>query len=333
MSINIIKAGIYDTVQDSGRYGYQHLGINPGGAMDLLSAHTANILVGNERDEAVLEIHFPASAFLFDQPAIIAIAGADFSATINGEHIPFLQPVCVNRKSILHFDNRGKGARAYIAIREKLAIEKWLGSYSTHLKAQVGGFHGRALKKDDLIGFVSENDYSKLLGDKDFVALPWQASQKWNDMAGSKIYLVKGKEWDLLNDDSKKAFQHNPFYISHFSDRMGYLMVGQTLNRSAGSELVSSAVGFGTIQLLPDGQMIILMADHQTTGGYPKIAHVISAHLSKLAQMKTAEEIHFEFVELETAEQLFIGQQQHLLQLENACKMKIEDFMKSKHFS
>src|SRR5262245_8893171 len=113
MNLRIIKAGVQDTVQDGGRYGWQHLGINPGGAMDKLSARIANILVGNDMNEAVIELHFPASAFFFERPALIAVSGADFTASVNGEEIPCLRPVLVSKYSILQFHGIKSGARAY----------------------------------------------------------------------------------------------------------------------------------------------------------------------------------------------------------------------------
>ena len=164
-----------DTVQDMGRYGWQHLGINPGGAMDKLSARIANILVGNDTDEAVIELHFPSAAFFFEQPSLIAISGADFSANVNGEGVPCMRPILVSKYSILQFHGIENGARAYLAVHGGLAIPRWLNSYSTHLKAVAGGFKGRVLQKDDEIGFRTEIDLTALLGKKEFEVLPWKA--------------------------------------------------------------------------------------------------------------------------------------------------------------
>ena len=155
-----------DTVQDMGRYGCQHLGINPGGAMDKLSARVANILVGNDTNEAVIELHFPAAAFFFEQPSLIAISGADFSANLNGEEIPCMRPVMVSKYSILQFHGIKNGARAYLSVHGGLAIKPWLNSYSTNLKAGAGGYMGRVLQKDDEIAFRIAVDLSVLLAKK-----------------------------------------------------------------------------------------------------------------------------------------------------------------------
>jgi len=328
MSIRIIKSGILDTFQDEGRYGYQHLGINPGGAMDLFVMQLVNALVDNDNNEAVIESHFPAATILFQQQALIAIGGADFHATINSEPVPLYHPVLLNKNCLLQFQRQISGARVYISVKQKFLIPKWLNSYSTNLRAMVGGFNGGALKKDDVIEFAEQSNFDKLLTDKDFLVLPWTINTKWED-ATDEIKVLRGNEWPLLNDDAKEIFPNHSFFISNTSDRMGYLLVGQTLDITEKKEIVSAAVDFGTIQLLPDGQMIILMADHQTAGGYPRIAHIIKAHHSKLAQMNAGNEIKFSLTDQETAEELMMAQHQYLLQMQHACRLKLASFHES----
>jgi antagonist of KipI len=328
MNLRIIKAGVLDTVQDMGRYGWQHLGINPGGAMDKLSAQFANILVGNHPDEAVIEMHFPASTFFFEQPSLIAISGADFFATVNGEEVSCLRPVLVSKYSILQFHRVEKGARAYLAVHGGLDTPAWLNSRSTNLKAGAGGYSGRALQKDDEIGFRNPVDLCHLLEKKEFEILPWNTDSNWGDDTSEKeILVLPGNEWNRITDRSKEQFFEQVFLITNQSDRMGYRLKSKPLTTITSEEVVSSAVGFGTIQLLPDGQLIVLMADHQTTGGYPRVAHVISAHHSRMAQMKPGELFIFRFTGQQRAEELFIKQQQYLLQLQNACKFKLEELL------
>lgn len=328
MNLRIIKAGLLDTVQDMGRYGWQHLGINPGGVMDKLSAQFANILVGNNLDEAVIELHFPASTFFFEQPSLIAISGADFSATVNGEEVPCLRPVLVSKYSILQFHRVENGARAYLAVHGGLDLPLWLNSRSTHLKAGAGGNKGRALQKDDEIGFRTPVDLCHLLEKKEFELLPWRIDSNWGDDNTEKEVLVlPGNEWNRITDKSKEEFIEQVFLITNRSDRMGFHLKSKPLTTSTNEEVISSAVGFGTIQLLPDGQLIILMADHQTTGGYPRVAHVISAHHSRIAQLKPGDLFIFRFTDQQTAEELLIKQQQYLRQLQNACKFKFEELL------
>jgi antagonist of KipI len=327
MNLRVIKPGVMDTVQDMGRYGWQHLGINPGGVMDKLSAQIANILVGNDTNEAVIEIHFPAAAFFFEQPSLVAVSGADFFASVNGEEIPCMRPVLVSKYSILQFHRVINGARAYLAVHGGLDIPPWLNSYSTHLKAAAGGYKGRHLQKDDEIAFRTTSDLSSLLEKKELEVLPWKADDDWGNNNTEEILVLPGNEWNRLNDQSKEKFFEQGFLITNHSDRMGYHLKSKPLSTITNEEVVSSAVSFGTVQLLPDGQLIVLMADHQTTGGYPRVAHVISAHHSRLAQMKPGEQFNFRFTDQQTAEELFIKQQQHLVQLQNACKFKLEQLL------
>ncbi len=327
MNIRIIKAGVLDTIQDMGRYGWQHLGVNPGGAMDKLSAQVANILVGNDGNEAVFELHFPASSFFFEQPALIALAGADFSASINGDEVPLLHPIVVSKYSILQFHGSHKGARAYLAVHGGLNIEKWLGSYSTNLKSELGGYKGRALQKDDEISFNSTENLCSVIGKKEFIVLPWKADIAWEHAETNSIFALPGNEYNQLTENSKDFFCQQDYSISGHSDRMGYQLISSPLEKINNEELVSSGVSFGTLQLLPGGQLILLMADHQTTGGYSRIAHAITAHHHKLAQMKPGDTIRFQLTDLSTAENLLVKQQQHLLQLQNACKFRLQEYL------
>eukprot|EP01136_Pigoraptor_vietnamica_P038047 Opistho-1_new@106824 len=149
MSIQVSKAGILDTVQDAGRYGYQQLGINPGGVMDRTAMRIANALVGNEAGAPVLEMHFPAAEILFEETMLVALSGADFSPRINGEEMPVHKPVCVRKGAVLSFGKQIKGARTYLSVRGGWKADHWLHSYSTHLTVKAGGLAGRALGRTD----------------------------------------------------------------------------------------------------------------------------------------------------------------------------------------
>jgi antagonist of KipI len=323
--LKILKAGMLDSIQDMGRFGYQQFGINPTGCMDKYAASIANCLVCNDVNEAVIEIHFPGPSILFEETAIIAITGADFNATINGKPVPVNKPVLVNKNETLQFKSPKNKSQCYLAIRGGIKLDKWLNSYSTNLKAESGGFHGRRLLKDDLIELNGEQ-IDLGLNEEAFRVLPWQVNESSGDDLSNEFLVIEGSEWNWIDDLSKEKFLKNPFFITHNSDRMGYRLASEPLHPPGKAELISSAVSFGTIQLLPDGQLIILMADHQTTGGYPRLGNIISAHLSKLAQVNAGDEIHFKFTDHEAAETLLIKQQQHLLQLQIACKLRFEKY-------
>ena len=325
MSLKIIKTGILDTIQDCGRYGFQHLGINPGGAMDLFSAQLNNSLLGKNLDSPVIELHFPASQILFEKETIICITGANFSPEINHQKIPIDQPVVINKNSVLQFKKNESGACCYLSLLHEIELEKWLNSYSTNLKAAAGGCHGRPLQKGDILNFKNIFNFEHLVINKDFSLLPWRANRK--NKNGTEIRFIPGNEWDWLSEDAKNTIQEDNFQVSNKSDRMGYRLTGKELKLKENKQLVSSAVTFGTIQLLPDGQMIVLMADHQTTGGFPRVAHVITPHLSKLAQMNAGTEMKFKITDQQTAEELLIKRNNHLQHLQNACKLKLSSFL------
>lgn len=324
MSLRIIKAGIFDTIQDCGRYGYQHLGINPNGAMDRFSAQLANALLGNQLSAPVLELHFPASQIMFEKETIICITGADFSPTINGHEIPLHHPVFVPENSLLAFQKNRNGARCYLSLLYGFTIDLWLNSCSTNLKAEAGGWKGRRLLRYDQIGYKQIMPAVNFLKNNDFIVLPWKAAETVDTR--TELEFIIGSEWHWLTKEAQEAFQNNWFQITNDADRMGYRLHGRELGVKEQKQLVSSAVSFGTIQLLPNGQVIILMADHQTTGGYPRVAHIISAHLPILAQKKANDVIQFKLTDLETAESKINAQYKHLQQLQTASWYRMEKY-------
>lgn len=326
MSITIIKPGLCDTIQDWGRAGFRHLGINPSGVMDKFSTAIVNALAGNTPDTAVLEMHFPAATLHIDQDTLLAIGGGDFSPMLNGAPVPLWQPVIATAGSTLRFDKWISGARTYIAFREQLQLPNWLGSYSTHLKAGLGGWEGRSLQKKDCIGLKYQFDYSRV-ANRQRPVLPWNADvRRYSESNPETIYVIAGPEFHQLDTTVTSQFASGYFTISHQADRMGYLLQ-EPLSYQASKEILSSATSFGTIQLLPEGKLIVLMADHQVTGGYPRIAQVATVHLPKLAQLLPGSRLRFQVIQQQEAERLLWKQQQHLLLLQQSCKFKLEEWL------
>ena len=324
MSLEIIKSGILDTIQDQGRYGFQHLGINPSGAMDTYAVQLSNALLGKDLTAAVIEIHFPSPQILFQKETIICITGANFSPMIDHKKIPINQPIAINKNTVLQFEKMLSGARCYLSILHDLELDKWLNSYSTNLVAGAGGFKGRALKKGDILNFKNNFECKYLAEEKVIALLPWTI-----DTTALKkgIRFIKGNEWDWLTDSAMQLFADCKYKILKNSNRMGYRLQGNGLKVKEDLQLISSGVTFGTIQLLPNGQLIVLMADHQTTGGYPRIGHVISADLPMLAQCNPGDEIKFSPVEIAIAEQEWIQQQRDMQQMQTGSKFKIEKLL------
>ena len=293
--------------------------------MDWYSAQLANALLGKDQHAPLLELHYPSSHIQFQKDAIICLAGADFAPVINGHSIPLYHPIIVSKNSILEFQKHRSGTRCYLSFLPELNLQPWMNSYSTNVKCAAGGYNGRALKKGDKICFTDNLKLSSFLNYQDFVLLHWTAGERVRPT--NDIDFIIGSEWHWLTKESQENFREQYFQITNDADRMGYHLASHPLEVNRQEQLVSSAVNFGTVQILPNGQLIILMADHQTTGGYPRLAHVISAHLPMLAQKGPNDVIQFRLTDLPSAERKFTEQQRHLRQLQNASKFKIENLL------
>ncbi len=325
MSLTIIKAGLLDTIQDEGRFGFQSSGINPGGAMDVFSARLANCLLGKPMNAPVIEMHFPAPVILFNEAALVCITGADFTAVIGDTAVQINRPLLINKGVVLQFKKAMCGARCYLSVFNNFTLTAWLNSYSTNSKA-AGGLHGGPLKSGDIIPFEEAGALHAYLHEKSFKLLPWFAKPEEPAIA-NRIEVIKGNEWDWLDETSRQIFLESSFTISKVADRMGYRLSGNQMYMKEQKQLVSSSVTFGTLQLLPSGQLVLLMADHQTTGGYPRIAHVISAHLPLLAQSKWGEHFSFAVTDVERAEQKLLHQYNYLKLVQHAAGFKIQKIL------
>jgi len=324
--IRIKKPGLLTSIQDTGRNGFRYLGINPGGAMDKTALLIGNALVGNPAKEAGMEIFFPGPEIIFDTHAIIAVTGADFTPCINGEKISLNQPVLIDAGSELSFARPVSGHCCYLSINGGFDIQSWLGSKSTHLKAGAGGWQGRPLKKEDIIHLLKVSQLYNTDLKEQLQSFSCKIHSRENEQA-QPLRVIPGKEWNRLRHAAQDCFTREGFTISTIADRMGYRLKGSVLEFEHYEELVSSAVDFGTIQLLPDGQMIILMADHQTTGGYPRIAHVISADHSLLAQKRPGEKIFFQLTDIKTAEEKLAEQDALITWLQSTCEQQLKELL------
>ena len=299
MSIFVTKSGILSTIQDTGRNGFRRFGINPNGAMDVAAARLINILLANEESETVLEMHFPAPILKFEEAAIIALGGAKFGAKIDDKSIENWRPYRIEKSQTLNFSGKISGNRAYLTVKGGFQMERWLNSASTNLTANIGGFEGRSLLKGDRILFrqKTKNQKPKTNFRISRTVIPHYSSMP-------TLRVIAGAEFERLTAFSESNFLKNNFTITRNSNRMGFRLNGEPLYLLNKIELISSAAAFGTIQLLPDGQLIILMADAQTSGGYPRVAHVASADLPILAQLGANDKVNFEIVSIEEAEGL-----------------------------
>jgi antagonist of KipI len=269
-------------------------------------------LLGNAETEAVLEMHFPAPHFRFEESALIALGGADFSATLNEQPIENWRPIFAGKNDCLSFPERKSGARIYLAARGGFRAEKWLASASANLRAGIG----KALLKGDAVFF---NSKFKIQNSKFNYKISNSLIPRYSNFP--TVRVTAGAEFEALTALGAETFLKNSFAVTPNSDRMGFRLKGEPLYPLADVRLVSSAVDFGTIQLLPDGQMIILMADHQTSGGYPRIAHVAEIDLPLVAQLNANDKVYFKLISLPQAEDFILEREKDLNLLKTAVKL------------
>lgn len=305
MSMVVIKPGMLSSFQDAGRHGHQPLGISVVGAMDQRAHRLANILVGNDAQTASLEITLTGPTLKFKEPCCIALSGADLSATLNGQTVALNRPLIVRPQDELAFGARKHGTRCYLAVHGGFALTPVLGSTSTYLRSHFGGWHGRALQKGDELAFARPLKNKSL----ESVAMELWAIKIYlpaaiADSSRQRIRLIKSALWNEFTPESCVALLTETFRVSPDSERMGYRLTGTPLLMSKPRQLLSEATTFGTIQVPAGGQPIILMADRQTTGGYPKMAYVATVDLPLLAQRAPGDALKFEAITLERAQEL-----------------------------
>ncbi|MET4579571.1 biotin-dependent carboxyltransferase family protein [Ottowia thiooxydans] len=308
--MNVVRAGLLSTYQDLGRVGQQCFGVPVNGPMDEWSHRLANALVGNSPQAAVLECAITGPRVTFSGDVVVALCGATMDATVDGQPLPYQTAVYVRRDAVLDLGKRHSGAYAYLAVRGALDVPAVLGSRSTNTRARFGGFQGRALRKGDQVPFRPHAQAAPLkveiLGRQSGLALvPGRqvaARQSWH---GDAIRFVPGPQWSLFTPESRAAFTTQRYSMSPQSDRMGTRLSGTAINLERPLEMISEATVYGTVQVPPDGQPIVLMADRQSAGGYPKIAYVASADLPSMAQRLPGDEVRFEAITQEAAEVLW----------------------------
>ncbi len=328
MSITVIRPGLSSTFQDCGRHGFQHLGVPVGGAMDLRAHQLANLIAGNTGDPATLEITLIGPTLRFDAAACIAMAGADLSPTINGEPAPLGRPLVMRAGDVLAFGERRSGVRCYLAWHGGIALPHVLGSQSTYLRGAMGGFQGRPLRKGDVLPLnrhLREDALDTLATELSHLSIYLPATLANNPR--THLRVMRGPHTELFTDEALVALFGSPYRITNESDRMGYRLQGPELPVRENRQLLSEGATFGSIQVPSDGLPIVLMADRQSIGGYPKIAHVATVDLPQLAQHMPGDEIRFEEIGLAQAQQLDNLREQALARLDtslDALRRRIE---------
>ena len=295
-SIRVIKPGWCTTVQDLGRHGYQHYGVSVSGAMDRLALVIANRLVKNEDAAAALEITLVGPELLFNQAAVIAITGADLSPAIYRHSVPMWTAVAIPAGSCLTFGRRRSGARSYLAVAGGLDVPLFWGSRSTHVSTCTGGFNGRALMADDTlrVGLCDE------VGERPLTGETLAHGNRPVYHGSPTLRVIPGPQ--RASTDSLSVLTNTPYRLNSQSDRMGYRLEGERIRTVSTHPQISDGTAMGALQIPPDGHPILLMADRPTTGGYPKVATVISADLSQAAQLQPGDTVTFRTTTLPEAE-------------------------------
>lgn len=334
MSLNILRSGMLSTLQDGGRWGHQKEGIVVNGPMDPLAHRIANLLVGNPETASALEICLTGPKIRFEKDHLIAITGLDVTPRINGTPVKLLRPLLVRKGSVLEFGALMGGRFAYLAVAGSFDLPAVLGSTATYLQAGFGGYLGRALQAGDLLPSSGAPDKAHIFfhqtqrksSDTSFLQAAWAPTS--GHMAGvenpAMVRIIRGPEWDLFTTASQKTFLEEAYTVSRQSDRMGYCLQGDSLGLSEPAELLSTAVTAGTVQVPANGQPIVLMADHQTTGGYPRIGQIATVDLPKLAQLHPAKRVRFLEISLQQAQQLYLEQERQLQKLKQAIHLKFK---------
>jgi biotin-dependent carboxylase-like uncharacterized protein len=288
----VISPGFLTTVQDLGRFGYAHLGVSASGAADSLALRAGNLLVGNAENAAALEMTLAGGAFEFGADAVVALTGSDFAA-----NLPMWTGVPVARGDTVRFGPSRSGARCYLCVRGGFDVPLVLGSASTHLVTGMGGFLGRALRKGDLLAIGGAA-----------IRRPRSASAPLlPGLDPGVLRVTPGPQAESFGDE----FYGHEYEVTEDSDRMGLRLRGPVIP-AHGGHMITEGVALGAIQVPPGGEPIILFVEHQTTGGYPKIANVISADFCRVGQLRPRDRVRFRQVAPEQAMALLQEQEKWL---------------------
>lgn len=306
--LNIIRAGLQTTVQDQGRNGLRGQGVSLGGALDAPALYVANLLVGNRGTDAGLEVTLGECTVEFTREGWMALTGAGCDAYLDKQRIwtGWNYPVRAGQRLVLHRPKRGM--RSYLAVSGGIDVPKVLGSRSTDLTGGFGGLDGRKLKDGDVLP----------LGEVRHVPQKSQGIKQL--LFNNYIRVLPGPEYQEFSPEEQEFFWRTPWHLSPQSNRMGYRLNGHSLRRNSSREMFAHGLLPGVIQVPHGGQPIVLMADAQTTGGYPRIACVIEADLYHLAQIRLGEPIHFIRCTLAEAQQAYKEQKIYLRQLERGLQ-------------
>lgn len=315
MSLRVLRSGMLSTVQDLGRPGLQHLAITPGGAMDPVAHAIANALVGNDGGDATLEIALAGPDLAVDEDALIALHGARFAPRLDDTPMPVGRPVYVRAGATLRIGRAGEGSYGYLAVAGGVDVAPVLGARSTYLPGGFGGLRGKAVGAGaklplpgggaalarERLARLERGGRTKPVGTLG-TSVRWAAPPLTVGGDPVVVRALDGVHAEAFADASRDAFFSAAWRVQPASNRMGVRLDGPPLALKAPREIVSQPVGFGTVQVPPGGQPIVLMADRQTTGGYPRIAEIVAADVARFAQAAPGRAVRFARATLDDAD-------------------------------
>jgi len=299
--IHVLAPGMFTTVQDVGRFGYGPLGVSPSGAADPVSLRIGNLIVGNPESSAALEMTLLGGKFSFPDGGLVALTGSDFGAAIDSRAVPPWTATVVAPGERLDVGPTRSGARCYLCVHGGIAVKALLGSASTHILTGLGGFEGRPLKKGDVLAVGPAHEVTPLK----------IAAEVLDRLKPRKILrTTAAPQTRWFTRDSVDLFYKSGYVVTEESNRMGLRLKGAAIETPHSGQMTSEGVSLGAIQIPAGGRPIILFVEQQTTGGYPKIANVISADLASVGQLRPRDEVRFELVSAETARALIREQEE-----------------------
>jgi antagonist of KipI len=310
-AIRVIAPGLLTTVQDLGRWGWQSRGVPVAGPMDPRAHRLANTLVENPADAAALEVTLVGPALEFEDTRIVAVTGAEFEITLDGQPVPMNGAFRVDAGAIVRFGARLRGARAYVGVSGGIAVPPIFGSRATHVPSRMGGLDGRALRAGDVlpVGITNRPPFATRAVEGGLPVLP---------DGKATVRVLPGPQQDRFAGDALEVLQSGPYVVDTQSDRMGFRLHGPRLEHAGNAEMLSDATVVGGLQVPARGEPILLMADRQTTGGYPIVATVISADIGVAGQLAPGDDVSFVVASFGEAMAALIAQERTLLAFESS---------------
>ena len=310
-AIEVLDGGFLTTVQDLGRYGYQRYGVPVAGALDQFALRVANVLVGNQEGDAGLEVTLVGPRLRFLTDTVIAITGADLEPRLDDAPVAMWQAIAMPQGGTLSFGGVQDGMRAYLAVAGGIDVPQVLGSRSTYTRSRLGGVEGRALEPGDRLAAFREESATQLEGRK----LPRKQVPAYGHSHALRVVL--GPQDDAFSQEGLQTFLSAPYTVTPQSDRTGYRHQGPQIQHKGGADIISDGIPFGAVQVTGDGMPILLLADRGTTGGYTKIATIISVDLAEVAQATPGDTMSFQSVTVEAAHQALRQQEDAIQRLRN----------------